>query len=312
MAKALDTLYETIGGMETCRRISELFHDRIAGDPHLNAVFSKNIATQTDRLALFLAERLGGPKEYTARRGKTSLVCRHAHVPIGTAESEAWVRQMFAAIDEAGIAEPARSLLRGYFSETAPTLTDPFLPNYRLPLDELEAALKNDPALATACDMGRSLLSDAAGRWDLPRVTLLLDHAGDARFGPDPLYRATNGMAPKREAEGRAVVELLIRHGADVNGRRGIGSMTPLHMSARRGTAAIAEVLLDSGAEIEARDTNGETPLRRAVNCRQDSVVRLLLARGADPLTKDKKGCTPLDVARHGTIREALLEAVSR
>ncbi|HZT41769.1 MAG TPA: ankyrin repeat domain-containing protein [Chthonomonadaceae bacterium] len=315
-APKLDALYEKIGGMQTCRQISELFHDRIAGDPVLRAVFPKNLAPTTEWLALFLAERLGGPADYRAKRGKQSLRCRHAHIPIGPKESERWLYHMFATIDQVGISDPARQTLRNYFTETAATLSDPFLSLYHLPLNELHVLLEQNPALATTSDIGRTLISAAAGEWDLPRVQLLLEHGADVHvkgaLGHDPLYRAANALAPGRESEGRAVVELLIQHGANVNGRSGPGQMTALHMAARRGTVTIAEVLLTSGAEIEARDIKGETPLRRAVNCRQEGMVRLLLSHGADPLAQDNRGCTALAAARQERIREALQEALRR
>jgi ankyrin repeat protein len=65
--------------------------------------------------------------------------------------------------------------------------------------------------------------------------------------------------------------------------------------------------LLEHGATIDARDAKGESPLRRAVNCRQLEIVRLLVRRGADPRDADYRGVTPLDVARSAEMRRALL-----
>lgn len=303
-------LYEKIGGMETCRRLSERFHQRVGAVPALSLLFPKNLAPSTERLALFLAESLGGPAEYTARRGKTSLLCRHDHVPIGTEELNAWLREMFTSMDEVGIPEPAKSVLHSYFAETAPTLSDPWIQLYNIPLGELEALLDVSPSRAVNLDQTSTLLARAAGCWDEPRVAMLLKHVAETgardKLGHDALYRAANAKAPGRESDGRAVVELLIQHGANVNGRSGPGNLTPLHAAARRGTVEIGQVLLDAGAEIEAKDSKGETPLRRAVNCRQKSFVRLLLSRGADPLNPDNKGLTPLAAARDETIRAAL------
>ncbi|MCA1596180.1 MAG: ankyrin repeat domain-containing protein [Chloroflexi bacterium] len=310
MRNQIRSLYDQVGGMEGCRRLSERFHERVAANPVLSAVFPAALAPAVHRLALFIAEQTGGPAEYTARRGKQSLVCRHAHVPIASAEMDAWLREMSASMEECGIPADARTLLESYFSETAATVADPLLPYYSLPLPELQRILPNDPGLACPGASGRTLLSEAAGRWDVARVQMLIGYGGGVGtrdgMGHDALYRAVNALNPGREDDGRATVTLLIEHGADVNGTGGIGKMTPLHMAARRGNAAIAEILLDSGADIEAKDTGGETPLRRAVNCRQESVVRLLLSRGADPLNADKRGITPLDAARPGPIRDAL------
>jgi ankyrin repeat protein len=52
-------------------------------------------------------------------------------------------------------------------------------------------------------------------------------------------------------------------------------------MAARRGNVEVAAALLDCGAALEARDRRGETPLRRALNCRKQEVASLLIARGA-------------------------------
>ena len=293
------TLYDKIGGMQACRRLSERFHDRVADDLVLCAMFPKNLSAITEHFALFLAETLGGPADYSAKRGKPRLVCRHAPFPIGPPEVERWLHHMFAALEEVGVADTLQQPLRDYFTRTAPTLSDPFISFYQMPLEDLRAALDKTPHLATAADEGRTLLRDAAGAWDLPRVRLLLEYGALASV-PDPLYRAANAHLLGRDDEGCAVVVLLLRHGAEVNGRCGVGSMTPLHMAARRGTVAIAEALIKAGADIEARDTKGETPLRRAVNCGQEGVVRLLLAYGADPLSQDRQGRTVREIALRG------------
>lgn len=305
-----ETLYEHIGGMETCQRLSERFHERVARDAALREIFPRNLTPTTERFTLFIAEQLGGPTDYTAKRGKQSLICRHAHLSIATAEAQAWLGHMFVALDEVGITAPALQRLRDYFTETAHTLTDPLLPFYRLPLDELRALLEQNPAPATASEMGHTLLGEAVCRWDLPRVRLLLEFGANVNteslLGHDPLYHATNASAPGSEAEGRGVVELLLRYGADVNRPSGPGQSTPLHMTARRDHVTLAEVLLDAGADMEKKDSKGETPLRRAVNCGKEGMVVFLLSRGADPLSQDKQGRTVFSVARQERIRKAL------
>lgn len=74
------------------------------------------------------------------------------------------------------------------------------------------------------------------------------------RLGHDALSHAVRVLSPQPEAEGRAVVALLLQRGADVNAQSGPGRLTPLHLAARRGTVSITEALLDAGAEIEAKD----------------------------------------------------------
>jgi ankyrin repeat protein len=51
-------------------------------------------------------------------------------------------------------------------------------------------------------------------------------------------------------------------------------------MAARRGHLEIARTLLDSGAAINARDSKGDTPRQRALNCRRPQLAQMLAARG--------------------------------
>jgi ankyrin repeat protein len=72
------------------------------------------------------------------------------------------------------------------------------------------------------------------------------------------------------------VVRALVEAGADVNACGGVTHATPLHAAARRGHVEIAAVLLDCGAITGAKDTKGDTPLQRALNCRKQTVAELL------------------------------------
>ena len=103
--------------------------------------------------------------------------------------------------------------------------------------------------------------------------------------GHTPLYCVANECASETGPE---VVRALVRAGADVNACGGVTRATALHMAARRGYVEIARALLDCGAAIEARDSKGDTPLQRAVNCRRDGVVQLLVERGAGRATRPR------------------------
>ena len=57
-------------------------------------------------------------------------------------------------------------------------------------------------------------------------------------------------------------------------------------------------MLVDAGAEIEARDEEGRTPLYSAVeNKRPLETVAVLLDAAADPGTRQQQGLTPLHAA---------------
>lgn len=74
-----------------------------------------------------------------------------------------------------------------------------------------------------------------------------------------------------------AAVESLLANGADVRAR-GLAKQTPLHLAV---TKEIAQLLISKGAEIEARDRWGRTPLFWAAGAGRKGVVEALLAVGA-------------------------------
>jgi hypothetical protein len=98
------------------------------------------------------------------------------------------------------------------------------------------------------------------------------------------------------------MVRLLIDHGADVDApdRKGL---TPLMLAAGLCSEPAAKALLDSGAKVDALDSTGATPLHHAagehfgVDCA--NVVSLLLGSGANPSLQDEHGNSPLDIALH-------------
>ncbi|KXH32664.1 hypothetical protein CSIM01_08029 [Colletotrichum simmondsii] len=78
-----------------------------------------------------------------------------------------------------------------------------------------------------------------------------------------------------------AIAELLIDHGADVNMRYGRQQQTLLHDAARAGYHAICKILLDNEADPNARDYMEATPLFLAAFEGHTEVVYLLVGRGA-------------------------------
>lgn len=93
----------------------------------------------------------------------------------------------------------------------------------------------------------------------------------------------------------------LLDRGAQLN-RKG---WTPLHYAASGPEPKVVSMLLDRGAEIEARSPNGTTPLMMAARYGAFDAAERLLARGADPRARNDLGLGAADFARQGD-REAL------
>jgi len=72
---------------------------------------------------------------------------------------------------------------------------------------------------------------------------------------------------------------------------------TVLHFAVVNGQDKVFQILLESGANVNAEDKNGKTVLHFAVVKGQDKFVQLLLERGADVQSQDKNGKTVLHFA---------------
>lgn len=80
----------------------------------------------------------------------------------------------------------------------------------------------------------------------------------------------------------------------DVDRRDPATEQTMLHMASSNGHAEIVSDLLAAGADKDAQDLNGRTPLYHAVAARHPEIVRSLIAAGADTDVKDHNGWTAL------------------
>ena len=100
-------------------------------------------------------------------------------------------------------------------------------------------------------------------------------------------------------------VKHFVTSGTSVDARAK-GGVTPLHEAAEAGQLEVANWLLDSGANINAKTDpqpgypGAQTALYLAVTAKKTDVVKLLLERGANPNHKSSDGMSPLGEAAGG------------
>ena len=187
--------------------------------------------------------------------------------------------------------------------------------------DAVTTILRADPSLVDARDAeGVSALMRAGYRFDRPLVAAVmagepnLDVFESAAFGE--LDRLTHVLdedptrATMYSADGFTALHfaaffgqtdagrLLLDRGADVDARgRGWMTGTPLHSAASRSHEDVARILLDAGADPNLRQSAGWTPLHSAAHNGVAGFVSLLLSHGADPTATNDEGTSVLGMA---------------
>lgn len=113
------SVYDFIGGEPVIREIVRRFYDRIEADPVLRPMFPDDLGPGREYQALFLIQYFGGPRTYLDVRGHPRLRARHMPFVIDQQARDHWLQHMLDAIDEVGVEEPARGIMRQYFERAS-------------------------------------------------------------------------------------------------------------------------------------------------------------------------------------------------
>lgn len=129
----------------------------------------------------------------------------------------------------------------------------------------------------------------------------------ETQVAPDYEYDMLGGLplSPKSQVHGQPCQDARVA--ADhryTNSTRRTGSQaaaaaatTPLHVCARMGNLKILEILLQSGADVNAVDGEGRTALHYGVQNGREEIVRALLGHSADASILDNHGMSVMHVA---------------
>jgi len=117
--------YSELGGRDAVLGLVERFYDIMEQrEPALAAVHERGpdgkiSRRNRDRFGLFLLGWLGGPDDYVQQHGHPRLRMRHARVLVNVEQRDAWLRCMYAAMEELAVPAGTQGFLRQRFAEVA-------------------------------------------------------------------------------------------------------------------------------------------------------------------------------------------------
>ncbi len=124
--------------------------------------------------------------------------------------------------------------------------------------EKLAALLDEDPGLANAYDNDRTPMHFAAERGHLDVVKLLYERGADVNPAPN-----------------WDIVPLVFERAANIDIYWNWKN-TPLHLAAREGHADVVDFLLKHGADVNAQNADGQTPVQCAVEGGHEEAASLL------------------------------------
>lgn len=131
------------------------------------------------------------------------------------------------------------------------------------------------------------------------------------QFNTDPNECEWEAIHWACDMDAPKATETLIEFGANPNAKDNNGD-TPLHLICRNGATDMVDVLLNSGANINEKSLQeGMTPLHVAFCADRPEMATLLIAKGANLRIRDSEGATPLHTgAANDSLTQEIINAL--
>lgn len=172
------------------------------------------------------------------------------------------------------------------------------------------ATLAGVPQVASAQFSESYNFLDAVKKRDGDKVTAALNKSGPTLINTRDVTTGQSALHLVVARRDLTWLEYLISEGADVNARDNRG-VTPLVLAVDSNFTPGAAYLLAKGARVNDSNDAGETPLITAVHNRNLELVKLLLQAGADPDRADNSGRSARDYATlDGSKGQAVLDVI--
>ncbi|CAD6231483.1 GSCOCG00001432001-RA-CDS [Cotesia congregata] len=183
----------------------------------------------------------------------------------------------------------------------------------------VEALCRRGVNTSVGCPLWDALDSDQEDT-----ASILVTHGADTDCwspGPDNCLQTLLHRAIDDNKE--EIAQFLIRSGCDLNATRKLGpngeggdeardNCTPLHLCCQWGLEQVVQTLVEHGANVNARDAEGKTPIHIAIQNQHAEIIALLLCHpNLDLSLRDKKGLSPFATAltvRNNKAAQAILE----
>lgn len=113
------TIFDAVGGTPWFESLIDRFYEGVATDVLLRPMYPDDLTESREHMVKFLQQYWGGPTTYSDERGHPRLRMRHAPFVITSAEKDAWLTHMIAAVKAGELPPEIEQQMLEYFEMAA-------------------------------------------------------------------------------------------------------------------------------------------------------------------------------------------------